>query len=135
MVRFNLNNDKIRYRRRIAVMVLPFALLLLSFVLLGFISLWLCSWFGIDPNAPFQEQPNSLTMLVVTLSLMAILIVVSSYIGWFLNGIILRFVFNWPTEKVVRFLIYKETPPDWLEDNSDPQSDTDEPQESEDDKC
>ena len=86
----------------------------------------LASLFGVDPNARFQASVPSIMALVCACSLTFLTLYIAGLFGWLLNGVVLRFVFKWPTTKITRFLIHLETPPEWLIDNGDMQSNNDE---------
>jgi|GEM_PF-2072414 len=126
MIRFSPANESIHYRLRLTVLVLPIVMVIMTLNYLGYYMIALASLFGVDPNARFQASVPSIMALVCACSLTFLTLYIAGLFGWLLNGVVLRFVFKWPTTKITRFLIHLETPPEWLIDNGDIQSNNDE---------
>lgn len=126
MIRFNPSNENIHYRPRLAVLALPMVMLTMTIKYLGYYMIAVASFFGVAPHARFQPSVASIMALVCALSLAFLILFIAALFGWLLNGVVLRFVFKWPTAKIIRFLIHLETPPEWLIGNGDTQSNNDE---------
>lgn len=105
---FNIESSRLLRKSiqwRLAAM--PYALMFGSFVPLVWLASSLEALFG-----------DGLPMLAALLTTMVALMVSGYLLGWVLDAAVMRFVFRWPGQQVIRVFLHSEIPPAWLKANT-----------------
>ena len=113
---------KKKYAYKFILGLLPFALLVSSFIPLWAFGKWMVSSFEIPLNASIRSQPIGIVWLLAFLIVMAELLIGSIVLGGMINALILRYVFRWPSEEIYGMLINGQNPPEWEESRDESES-------------
>lgn len=108
LLAFNIDNSR-RLRKDIhwRLAVMPIALMFASFIPLVFIAGWL--------DETLSDGPGWLALFLLT---MVILMISGYLLGWILDAAVMRFVFGWPNQQVIRVFLHSEIPTAWLKENT-----------------
>lgn len=106
--------QSMRVKYQLALGVFPLGLMFASFLPLFRLVPWLEAVSGTPANGPIRDQPNGALWFVAFLAVMVLLMLLGYALGWVINALVARFLFNWSTEKIKSVFLQSDVPPHWL---------------------